>query len=421
MAKLFSQLSVIGESSSPVSGPLARTRNAIRRNKWRLRPLKRFVLPLRNSKRQMLTLLRTVTPGLEAPPAIEPSTSAYLGRHASHSHREVHSSEPVRTLPHPFEQSNGQHGAGVSAPAHLFELADIDFWPRYGGCVVTADRKLLADLSPEVWGIENHAIFSQLRLPDLEYLPGRTAIVVTPEAVGNYYHWLIDLVPRLLLLKEAEEGFDAFDRVLINGSGARYERESLEALGLPSEKIRYVNERQRFHIQAAVVPSMDHAAKVIAPWKMKALRDLRDALPHGGRPRTRRLYVSRRNAAVRRIVNEEALRPLLEQAGFTLLELDARPWIEQVQMFADAEVVLAPHGAALANIAFCQPGALITEITTRGGYRDFYRYLAASASLQYDVLEGEARVAANGSTIRAVENEDMIVTDSALQQWLQTL
>lgn len=421
MAKLFSQLSVIGESSSPVSGPLARTRNAIRRNKWRLRPLKRFVLPLRNSKRHVLTLLRTVTPGLESPPAIEPSTSAYISRHLSHSHREVHSAESVRALPHPFEQSNGQHGANLSVPAHLFELADIDFWPRYGGCVVTADRKLLADLSPEVWGIENHAIFSQLRLPDLEYLPGRTAIAVTPEAVGNYYHWLIDLLPRLLLLREAEGGFDGFDRILINGAGARYERESLAALGLPPEKVRYVNERQRFQVKAAAIPSMDHAGKVIAPWKIKALRDLRDGLTKGGRPGARRLYVSRRNAAVRRVVNEEALRPLLEQAGFALLELDSRSWVDQVQMFADAEVVLAPHGAALANIAFCHPGALITEITTRAGYRDFYRYLAASASLQYGVLEGEARVAANGSTIRAVENEDMIVPAPALQRWLQKL
>jgi len=421
MAKLFSQLSVIGESSSPVSGPLARTRSAIRRNKWRLRPLKRFVLPLRNSKRQMLTLLRTVTPGLESPPSIERSTLSYIDNHLSHSAAEIHAAEIVQPLPHPFERPNGPHAVNSSSPAHVFELGDIDFWPRYGGCVVTSDRQMLADLSPEVWGVENHAIFSQLRLPDLELLPGRTAIAVTPEAVGNYYHWLIDLLPRLLLLKEIDGGFDAFDRILINGSDTRYERESLAALGLPREKVLYVNERQRFQLESAIIPSMDHSSKVIAPWKINALRNLRDSLTSDCRSYARRLYVSRRSAAVRRLVNEEDLRPLLEKAGFDLVELDSRSWIDQVQMFTNAEVVLASHGAALANIAFCHPGTLIAEVTTRAGYRDFYRYLAASASLQYRVLEGELRSSVNGSTLRAVENEDMIVDASALKRWLADL
>jgi hypothetical protein len=42
-------------------------------------------------------------------------------------------------------------------------------------------------------------------------LAGRIAIGVTPEASGNYYHWLLDLVPRVLLLKYAAQNFSNYD------------------------------------------------------------------------------------------------------------------------------------------------------------------------------------------------------------------
>ncbi len=421
MAKLFSPLNVIGESSSPVSGALARTRNAIRRNKWRLRPLKNFVLPIRNSKRQVLTLLRTITPGLESPPAIARSTLNYIDNHSLHTALELHPSETVPPVSHPFPNTNGRDWTSSSAPARVFELKDIDFWGRYGGSIVTADNKLLADLSPEVWGVENHPIFSQLRLPLREHLAGRTAIAVTPEAYGNYYHWLIDLLPRLLLLRETHGGFDSFAQILVNGVRARYEDESLAVLGIPREKLLYVDARHRFQIESSLVPSMDHSCPVIAPWKVRALRELRDTLPGIGGSHPKRIYVSRQKAAIRRILNEERLSGLLEEAAFAVVELESLSWKEQVQLFSRAESILAPHGAALANIVFCKPDTLVMEISTRAGYKDFYRRLAASARLRYRVLEARPRVAANGSNHRALENEDMTVNEEAWRGFLRDL
>src|SRR5207253_10313 len=103
-----------------------------------------------------------------------------------------------------------------SEPAWVFELKNIDFWARYGGSVVTEENFLLADLSPEVWGIENHPIFSRFYLPRTSQLDGPIAIAVTPEAPGNYYHWLIDLLPRLCLIQAWHGGFDSFEQILLN-------------------------------------------------------------------------------------------------------------------------------------------------------------------------------------------------------------
>jgi capsular polysaccharide biosynthesis protein len=286
---------------------------------------------------------------------------------------------------------------------------------------VTSDNFLLGDLSPEVWGVENHALFSQLRLPESRSLVRRTGIAVTPEAAGNYYHWLIDLLPRVAFLKTIDGDYHNFDRILINGCGAAYEMESLQALGLPAAKVIYVSAADRFRVEHAIIPSMDHGAKVIAPWKIEALRNLRDSLRATAKNGPLRLYISRKEAAGCRVLNEAELEKELQKNGFTSLAAESHPWAEQVALFAEAEAVLAPHDGALANIAFCKPGALVAEINTRARYRDWFLQLAASAGLRYRFIEAASRVAADRGSRRATENEAMVVDSHALRNLMRAL
>jgi len=383
-------------------------RNFIRRHKWRLRPLKRFVLPTRKLKRSLVRLLRSV-------PTIAESGRHYRGP----SFCEVIEVYPARKIAVPVSpfSPNEPRVELQSEPAIIYRFKNIDFWARYGGSVVTEDNQLLADLSPEVWGVENHPLFSRFRLPAPQQLIGRTGIAVTPEAPGNYYHWLIDLVPRAGLLQLSSNGFD---RLLINGSGADYEQISLQALKIPSEKVLYVDSRNRFRIEEATIASMDHETKAIAPWKIEMLRRLRDSFPRTQKS-FRRLYVSRKRAAVRRVINEVEFEQLLRKANFSIVELESKPWEEQLALFSTAEVILAPHGAALANLVFCEPRALIAEIGSRSGYKEFYLQLAASAQLRYRFIEARPREMRNVNSTRAVENEDLIVDPAAIREFLASL
>lgn len=367
----------------------------IRRHKWRLRPLKKIVLPFRNARRTLVALTR------RTPVIVRTSANAV----------EIYPAEKVQPI------TSSVHLVQESAPARIFQFREIDFWGRYGGSVVTSDHKLIAELSPDVWGVENHPIFSSLRLPRSERLDRRTAIAVTPEAPGNYYHWLIDLLPRLLLLRDFAGSFAAFDRILLNGSRSNYELESLAAIGAPLSKIVYVGANKRFQIVDATFASMDQDCAATAPWKVRALRNL---APHSQSAPPRRLYLSRRSAAVRRVVNEEALAELLRAHDFEILDLEKIAWRDQVERFAGASVIIAPHGAALANIAFCPPGTRVIEFSTRAGYRDFYPRLAAAAALQYEFIEAQPVVTATASH-RAVENDDMIVDPLKLRAILESL
>jgi hypothetical protein len=384
-------------------------RNFLHRQRWRFRPFKRLVLPARSMKRVAVEFIgpffgRTIL-------RLEPSSLMCANTHTEISVREIHPAEVVRLPPHPFRTQTPSGELRVD-PAFVFEIPNVNFWGYYGGAVVTADNAVLADLSPEVWGPANHPIYSRWHLPKSRFLTGRIAIGVTPEASGNYYHWLLDLVPRVLLLKHAAQNFSNYDALLLNGSRANYEREILAALGVPPEKVRYVDSRERFQIASAVIPSM--AINVIAPWKVHGLRDL----PFFGKQNQhRRLYLSRARAAVRRIANENEISEVLRHRNFEIVEAENLSWREQANLFAGASVIVAPHGAALANIVFCTPGTRVVEISTRAGYRDWYWQLAAVAGLSYKVLEAQRL----GSFSGPYENADMIVSRENFERLLGSL
>lgn len=54
--------------------------------------------------------------------------------------------------------------------------------------------------------------------------------------------------------------------------------------------------------------------------------------------------------------------PELERRGFVVLDPAALSVQEQVDTFHGAEVVVAPHGAALTNITFARPDAKVLEM-----------------------------------------------------------
>jgi hypothetical protein len=407
-----SQLHDIQRNNVIVFNPRAismAVRNFLRRRRWRFRPLKRLVLPARSMKRAALESIGTFFGRTML--RLEPSTLAYANTHTEISVREIRPAEVVHLPPHPFRKQTS-FGELRVGPAFVFEIPNVNFWAHYGGAVVTADDALLADLSPEVWGPANHPILSRWHLPKSRLLNGRIAIGVTPEANGNYYHWLVDLVPRVLLLKHATQNFSNYDALLLNGSRANYEREILAAVGVPPEKIRYVDSRERFQIASAVFPSME--TNVIAPWKVHGLRDLASS---GKQNQYRRLYLSRARAAVRRIANENEISEILRHRNFEIVEAENLSWREQADLFASGSVIVAPHGAALANIVFCKPGTRVVEISTRGGYRDWYWQLAAAAGLSYEVMEAQR----SGSFSGPYENADMIVSRENLEGLLESL
>jgi len=74
------------------------------------------------------------------------------------------------------------------------------------------------------------------------------------------------------------------------------------------------------------------------------------------------LYISRQYAGVRHVLREDDLIAQVTTLGFSPICLENLNWQQQIAVFRQAKVIIAPHGAALANLVFCQEHTTVIEI-----------------------------------------------------------
>ncbi len=91
------------------------------------------------------------------------------------------------------------------------------------------------------------------------------------------------------------------------------------------------------------------------------LRDLQRPHAKVGR---RRLYIGR-DGQKRPFLSEAALIEALRPLGFEAIQPERYSVPEQIALFGEAEIIVAPTGAALANCLYCPPGAQVIELIPR--------------------------------------------------------
>ena len=77
---------------------------------------------------------------------------------------------------------------------------------------------------------------------------------------------------------------------------------------------------------------------------------------------SKKIYVTRQDSNYRKIINESDVVTLLREKGYKVINPQLYEIDEQIEIFSNAEKIIAPHGSNLANIIFCKPGTEIYEI-----------------------------------------------------------
>jgi capsular polysaccharide biosynthesis protein len=300
-------------------------------------------------------------------------------------------------------------------------LEGCRYWGEYGGSIIGHDEHLIGELSRDVWGLKLHAIFNRLKLPAIEPLAGLTAVISTPEANANYSHWMMDLLPRLDLLARAGYGPEKVDRYLVNLGNAPYERETLTLAGIPKEKIFPVSAASHFRCERIITTSLraDHWQHTLPARVPGYLRDLA-GVTVGGTSRRRRLYLTRRSASFRRVLNEEALLPVLARHGFEIFDPGTLSVVEQAKIFASAEAIISPHSSAMTNLIFCTPGTAVLEIFPADYFDVSFWTAATTSGCRYHAAVGE-RVGPRPATGIEGRRQDLTIPVATFRNLLDTL
>lgn len=265
----------------------------------------------------------------------------------------------------------------------LEELSRCYPW-RLPPCVKrNGDRLPPRDKSPS-----EPSLFKRKALPPVRAIEGRVALLSTLSG-HIYYHWMIDLLPRIGLLRAAGFELDQIDWFVVNSLDSSFQRETLIQLGIPLEKVIESDKYPHLLGQELIVPSFPGDLDWVPSHTTQFLRQ--HFLPEQQPPAPsgiKHLYVSRSRSSYRHVLNEAAVLDCLTPLGFATVYLEELTVREQAQLFAHAEVIISAHGSGLTNLVFCQPGSKIIELFSPNYVRTDYWMVSQDLRLEHYYILG---------------------------------
>ncbi|WP_374547821.1 DUF563 domain-containing protein [Rhodoblastus sp.] len=186
-------------------------------------------------------------------------------------------------------------------------------------------------------------------------------IVLRMAGDGDYARWLIELLPRVAIAAQFCD-LSQFQIAVSRGSEKMRAvvRDSLGLFGVAPDRIVALGAAPVF-LQRSVCPFADAAP---SPDALEVLESFPLRLPASA-------------DAPKRIFVASDLPDALRDLGFSALDPAAMPFAQRVQAFAQAEIVVGPAGAHLANVVFAPRGVRVLALTGAGDDLSLLRAVTA--------------------------------------------
>lgn len=233
--------------------------------------------------------------------------------------------------------------------------------------------------------------------------------------IGNYFHWMIDILARLQQEAIAAHRDLASLCVLLPEPDAPYMRESFALARRGGSKTLACSDHTVVAVDSLyVIPDLSGSGFAFHPLVLQSFARMRAHAGIASEAPRRRVYVSRRDASRRRLLDEDAVIEVVAAAGFEVVEPGKLSVAEQMAIFAEASHIIGPHGAGLTNILFAPPGAVLLELQMDAYVQWSFRRLAGLLGHCYGCLIG----AAVGPWQASPHRQDWRIDASALRSTL---
>jgi len=204
----------------------------------------------------------------------------------------------------------------------------------------------------------------------------------------NYYHWTLECLPKLRGIETYYEQTGESPTILLPPDVSSWMRESLELVG-GDWLDTAVLQPGTTHVDRFVIPSYPTPSRMECFWLRDRAHNAVGIAERKMNQYPSRIYVTRQNANVRRVKNESDVLEVLSEFNIEPYALETLPVCEQVQLFANADLVVSPHGAGLANLVYGTSPSVLELF----GYKEkttFYR-LSELMGYEYDALFCETK------------------------------
>ncbi|MEO1391068.1 MAG: glycosyltransferase family 61 protein [Cyanobacteria bacterium J06634_6] len=222
---------------------------------------------------------------------------------------------------------------------------------------------------------------------------------------NGYYHTLIDNLPRLYLLHHPRFQDIEEIQLLCSSQPTAVEAFYLERLLPKNVKVIQTHHTKPYLLDDLIFPSF--LSRRFSGYLPTQYRNWFIQLAGPKRPRQKRhrIFISRiptHKGAQRCILNEEALYGTLRPYGFQRYVLENLSIQEQIDLFYDAEAVVAAHGAGLTNTLFSERIKTL-EIFPMPFVVPHYYFLAKALGHQYRYSCSDQRYSSSNFSVNLSE------------------
>ena len=184
----------------------------------------------------------------------------------------------------------------------------------------------------------------------------------------NYWYWMIHSLTRLEGVEFYHQQTGTKPVIIIEANPTLWQTDSLKLLGYePKDCIHWNN--SRIQVKKLIISSYrkqyDKVYTIDSPLASRWIRQR--MLGNLSEDRSEiffspKVFISRRKAFSRQIVNENDVIEALATLGFVAYSLEEMSFLDQVRLFSQAKIIVAPHGAGLTNMIFAQNLTIIELI-----------------------------------------------------------
>ena len=195
--------------------------------------------------------------------------------------------------------------------------------------------------------------FFRLRSRSIETI--ENGVWVINNKSENYFHWMTESLTRVLSFKKLNLEFP----ILISEDfkNLQFVTKTLDILKI-NYKI-YENDKV-FKVKNLLLTS--HTAPA-GNYNSNILFELHKNLNNGKKSNLRkRLWVSRKYSDRRYLINEDEIKPILDEYNIQVIYPEKMDYLEQVDLFRNAEFLGGVHGAALTNMLYMESNSKVLEL-----------------------------------------------------------
>ncbi len=205
-----------------------------------------------------------------------------------------------------------------------------------------------------------------------------TLAVIDSCGTNNYFHWIVQILPRLYLIQKSGLHFDKL-WFSYEFQANKFQKETLKLLNIKP----VVAQNEEVYFKATNIIStniignnQDKGEKAFTFWIKDFLNNL--IIPNYQAPAINKIYIDRDDDGLRAVENSAEIRNLMTRKGYKIVKLESLSVVDQAKTFHDAKIIVGVHGAGFTNLFFAQKGVKVIEINAEETFMQIGNLLNAN-------------------------------------------